>query len=238
MAHESDTGLRTAAFGWALVIAAPLSVASWLLVPTSMVEGTEFVDELAATSTGRATASLLTGTFFFPAAIIGVLGLTHLLGRRPGRAATLGGGLAITGLALNVIAFGAAGTLAEAVWSDIDGAATAELVETTMTGPVGMLALFGVLLAAVGTTVLGVCLYRAHAVPGPYAVLLAVYGPLQAAGFGSEIIAVIVASYVVMALALIPIGVGFLNGSFEHRAAQQPVHEAAHDLQKVPARAV
>jgi hypothetical protein len=235
MGHESETRLRMTAFGVTLIVAAPLSAVSWLLVPTSMVKGAEFVEELASTPTGRATASLVTGTLFFPAAIIAMLGLMHLLGDRPSRVATIGSGLAITGLAINVIAFGAAGTLAEAVWSGMDSAAAAELVETTMNGAVGLLALVGVLLAAVGTTVIGICLYRARAVSRLSGVLLVVYGPLQTLGFASEIVAVITASYVVMALAFIPIGVAFMTGSTGH---EERTHEHTNQGDRLHARAL
>lgn len=213
MSVQRDVRLRRAAVGTALVLAAPLSVVSWVLVPVSMVDGTEFVSGIASTSRGTMVASLVTGALFFPLAVIGVMGLMHLLKERPRMVGTLGGGLAIVGLTLNTAAFGAAGTLAEAALSDIAPAQTAALVETTMAGATGVLILFGPLIAAIGTTMLGITLYRARTVPRLPAVMLAIYGPMQVLGFATEFIPIITASYAVMALALIPVGFLFFKAS-------------------------
>ena len=213
MSVQRDVKLRRAAVGTALVLAAPLSLVSWVLVPVSMVDGAEFVSGIASTSRGTMVASLVTGVLFFPLAVIGVMGLMHLLKERPRMVGTLGGGLAIMGLTLNTAAFGAAGTLAEAALSDIAPAQTAALVETTMTGATGILILFGPFIAAIGTTMLGVTLYRARTVPRVPAVMLAIYGPLQVFGFATEVIPIITASYAVMALALIPVGFLFFRGT-------------------------
>jgi hypothetical protein len=199
--------------GVALIVAAPLSVASWMLVPESMVEGEEFVSNIASVASGRAWASMVTGALFFPLAILAVAGLFHLMRGRQNLMGVVGAGLAVVGLSLNVVAIGAAGTLAEAVYAGNDRAETARLVDITMSGMTGAIALSGVLLGTIGTTLLGIGLYRIRAVPRLWAALLAVYGPLQAIGFASEFIPLITLSYAVMALAMIPIGVILLGAT-------------------------
>lgn len=206
MGNERDVRFRKAVVGVALLAAPLLSVISWVLVPTSMVRGTEFVSDVAEIDTGVAALSQVTGTLFFPLAVLGILGLLHLLKGRESLVGTIGGGLAIVGLTLNTVALGAVGTLAQAVYSDVDRVAAAGLVEDTMNGLTGMLALAGVLLAAIGTTMLGVALYRAHTVARGVAACLAVYGPIQAVAFGMESIALITVSYGVMAMAFMPVG--------------------------------
>jgi hypothetical protein len=198
--------------GVALIMAAPLSVASWALVPHSMVQGDAFVAEIALMSSERMWASMVTGALFFPFAILAVLGLSHLMKGRT-LVGLLGAGLAVVGLSLNLAAVGAAGTLAEAVYAGNDRSETARLVELTMGGTTGAIAGIGVLLGTVGTTMLGVGLYKVRAVPRLLAVLLAIYGPLQAIGFGSEFILFITLSYGVMALAMIPIGLLIIRGT-------------------------
>lgn len=206
MGSERDARLRKDVVGASLILAPVFSVVSWVLVPTSMVQGEAFVSDIAATDTGRAAISQVAGTLFFPLAIIAILGLTHLLKGCEGLVGTTGAGLAIVGLTLNTVAMGAVGTLAEAVYSGVDPQVAAALVEDTTGGLTGLLALSGVVLAAVGTTMLGIALYRARTVPRASAVLLMVYGPLQAVAFGIEDIALITVSYAVMASAFAPIG--------------------------------
>jgi hypothetical protein len=212
---EREMTIRKIAMGVALLAAAPLSVLSWVLIPASMVEGSEFVAEMERISSGRTLAAMLSGVAFFPLAVLGVLGLMHLLKSRATLLGTIGGGLAIVGLTLNTAAFGAAGTLIEAIHSGVDPAVTAPLVEDTMGGVTGMVALVGVLLAAAGTTLLGIALYRARRLPRLPAVLLAIYGPLQVVGFGGEIIVLITLSYATMALAFMPAGLVILRQSVE-----------------------
>jgi hypothetical protein len=227
MSGRSDTSVRKVAVGGALVVAAPLSLLSWLLVPASMVDGDEFVAEIVSIGTGTLIASLVTGALFFPFAVIGVMGLMHLLQGRPSLIGTIGGGLAVFGLTLNATALGAAGTLAEAARSDLAASESAGLVETTMGGATGVLILAGPLVAAVGTSLLGYALYAARTVPRASAVLLAIYGPLQVVGFASEAIPVITASYAVMALALIPVGI-MLAGETTEDWEAPPTFEGFH----------
>lgn len=215
MHEDRDARFRKVVSGMALLLAAPLSMVSWVLVPTSMVEGSTFVTEIASTDSGRSWVSMVTGVMFFPVAIVAVLGLLHLLTGRERLVGTLGGGLAIVGLSLNVVAFGAAGTLTQAVYSGVDPTVTANLVEDTMTGPTGVVALMGVLLGILGTTLLGIALYRGRVVPRVWALMLVAYGPLQLAGFGGEVIAVITLSYAVMAAGMIPIGIHLLRESLD-----------------------
>lgn len=215
MENERDARFRKVAVGGSLVVAPLLSMASWVLVPTSMVQGSLFVSDIAATGTGRAAVSQVAGTLFFPLAIVGILGLMHLLRGREGLVGTVGGGLAIIGLTLNTVALGAVGTLAEAVYSGVDPEVTAGLVEDTMGGLTGVLALSGIFLSAVGTTMLGAALYRARTAPRIAAAALMLYGPLQVVAFGVENIALITVSYVVMALAFVPIGWSIAGGTLE-----------------------
>jgi hypothetical protein len=224
MIDTSCSKVQRLTVGAALLVAAPLSVASWVLVPESMVEGEEFVSNIASVPTGRAWASMVTGALFFPLAILAVMGLFHLMKGRKNLAGLIGVGLAVVGLSLNVVAIGAAGTLAEAVYAGNDEAETARLVDITMGGATGAIALSGVLLGTVGTTLLGIGLYRIRAVPRLWAVLLAVYGPLQAIGFGSEFVPFITLSYAVMGLAMIPIGLLILRGT-EHEWNDPPSYE-------------
>jgi hypothetical protein len=219
-AVDSDLGNRTRIAdmqrllsGVALILAAPFSVASWILVPHSMVQGDTFVAEIALMSSGRMWASMITGALFFPLAIMAVAGLFHLLKLRHSFVGAVGATLAVFGFSLNVAAIGAAGTLAEAVYAGNDGAETARLVEMTMGGTTGAIAGVGVLFGTLGTILLGVGLYRVRAVPRLWAALLAIYGPLQAIGFGSESVAFITLSYAVMALAMIPIGYQLLRAN-------------------------
>jgi hypothetical protein len=218
LAATGETGqasfghVKRLAAGIALVMAAPLSVASWVLVPHSMVQGDEFVSEIALMSSERMWASMVTGALFFPFAIIAVLGLLHLMAGRT-LVGLVGAGLAVVGLSLNLAAIGAAGTLAEAVYAGHDRTETASLVELTMGGTTGAIAGLGVLLGTVGTTLLGIGLYKVRAMPRLLALLLAIYGPLQAVGFGTEFVPLITLSYAVMALAMIPIGLLIMLGS-------------------------
>jgi hypothetical protein len=213
MAGTSRTKVQRLTAGVALVGAAPLSVASWMLLPESMVEGENFVANIASASTGRAWASMVTGALFFPMAILAVMGLSHLMKGRENLVGVVGAGLAVVGLSLNVVAIGAAGTLAEAVYAGNNQAETARLVDITMSGATGTIALCGVLLGTVGTLLLGIGLYRSRAVPRLWAVLLAIYGPIQLVGFGAELIPFITLSYAVMALAMIPIGLQVIGGT-------------------------
>lgn len=215
MGSQPELKIRKIAAGVALLAAAPLSVLSWVLIPASMVEGSEFVAEMERISSGRTLAAMLSGVAFFPLAVLGVLGLMHLLTSRATALGTIGGGLAIVGLTLNTAAFGAAGTLIEAIHGGVDPAVTAPLVEDTMGGVTGLVALVGVLLAAAGTTLLGIVLYRSRRLPRLPAALLAVYGPLQVVGFAGEIIVVITLSYATMALAFMPAGLVMLRQSVE-----------------------
>lgn len=213
MSVRRDADLRRTAVGVALVLAAPLSVVSWVLVPVSMVEGMEFVDGILSRSRGVMVTSLVTGVVFFPLAVIGIMGLMHLLKGKPSVVGTLGGGMAIAGLTLNTVALGAAGTLAEVALSDVAPSQSAALVEATMRGPTGILMLFGPLIAAIGTTMLASRLFVARTIPRLCAVSLAIYGPLQAVGFATEIIAIITASYAVMMLAFTPVGLLLITGT-------------------------
>jgi hypothetical protein len=213
MGNKLCARVQRVAVGGALIVAAPLSVASWILVPESMVEGEEFVSNIASMSSGRVWASMVTGALFFPLAIVAVVGLFHLMNGRKNLVGVVGAGLAVVGLSLNVVAIGAAGTLAEAVYAGNDQTETASLVDVTMSGMTGTIALGGVLLGTVGTMLLGIGLYRSRAVPRLWAVLLATYGPLQAIGFGAEFIPFITLSYAVMALAMVPIGLLLIRGT-------------------------
>lgn len=244
METDRDALVRKAVAGLALLLAAPLSVVSWVLVPTSMVEGTTFVSELASTDTGQAWVSMVTGVLFFPVVILGVLGLLHLQTGRERLLGTVGAGVAIVGLTLNVVALGAAGTLAEAVYTDVDPTVVAGLVEDTMSGVTGGLGLIGVALGTIGMTLLGISLYRARALPRLWALMLVLYGPVQFVGFGAEVVALITLSYVVMALATIPVGIHFLReplDEWRHPATfQDPIRFSGGepDPLSVPARVV
>jgi hypothetical protein len=208
-----DAHLQRMTSGIALILAAPFSVASWMLVPHSMVQGDAFVAEIALMASWRMWASMVTGALFFPLAIVAVAGLFHMLRLNRSLIGSLGALLAVFGLSLNVAAIGAAGTLAEAVYAGNDRSQTARLVELTMGGTTGVIAGAGVLLGTVGTVLLGIGLYRVRVVPQLWAVLLAIYGPLQGIGFASESIVIITLSYAVMALAMIPIGYLLIRGS-------------------------
>lgn len=206
-----DVRLRKAAFGVALVTAAPLYLTAWLLVSNMMTDAEEFVAELTPMSAGRVSASIVTGALFYPFAVIAVLGLMHLLRERTSLIRTIGGGLTLAGLALGAAAAGAFGALAEAARAGIDPVASAQVVDATLGGVTMILMIAGTLLPAIGTTLLGFALYAARSVPRASAVLLAAYGPLQLVGFGANMRVVIILSFVALALALIPAGVQTLR---------------------------
>jgi hypothetical protein len=235
MAGTQCSKMQRLAAGVALILAAPLSVASWVLVPESMVEGEEFVSNIASMSSGRVWASMVTGALFFPFAILAVVGLFQLMRGRENLMGVIGTGLALVGLSLNVVAIGAAGTLAEAVYAGHDQAETARLVDVTMSGATGVIALSGVLLGTAGTTVLGFGLYRSRVVPRLCAVLLAVYGPLQAIGFVAELVPVITLSYAVMALAMVPVGLMLVRGA-GHGWGDPPRYESSWKAPKTAVR--
>ncbi len=203
--------LRKAAIGAALVLAAPVYLAAWLLVSNMMTDAADFVAELAPMSAGRVTGSIVAGALFYPLAVIAVLGLMHLLRERTSLVRTVGGGLTIAGLALGAVAAGAFGALAEAARAGIDPVASARAVDATLSGSTFVLMLAGTLVPAIGTTMLGFALYAARTVPRASAVLLAGYGPLQIAGFATDQRIVIILSFVALSLALIPIGIQTLR---------------------------
>lgn len=201
-----EFSLRKFVVGAALMATAPLGFASWVFAPTSMNEGAEFVRQMADVNETSAAIAFWSGAIFFPVAVIAVMGLMHLLRRQDSKAGTIGGGLAITGLVLNVTAFGAALVLMEVVYADFTTAQKTAIVDLTIGSPGWFVPLAGVLLGAVGLLVLGAVLYRAETIPRASAIALMAYGPLQLVGFGGEIIPFIVLSYVAMAVAFVPIG--------------------------------
>ncbi len=206
-----EVRLRKAAIGAALVLAAPVYLAAWLLVSNMMTDAEEFVAELAPMSAGRVTGSIVTGALFYPLAVIAVLGLMHLLRERTSLVRTVGGGLTIAGLALGAVAAGAFGVLAEAARAGIDAAASVRVVDATLNGVTMTLMLAGTLVPAIGTTMLGFALYAARTVPRASALLLVIYGPLQLVGFAANLRMVIILSFAALALALIPVGIQTLR---------------------------
>lgn len=206
-----ESKVRRWAVGTAMVLAGPVMLASYVLWPSMLVDGAQFVEETIAYGRARTTWSLILGALYFAVAVVAVMGLVHLLRDRRTVASSVGGGAAIVGLVLNGAAIGIAVAFLEIALADMSMAQKVALLDATMASGSIVVLYAGPLLLSVGTVVLGTALYRARTVPKTSAVLFGVYGPMLLVGYGAAIISVVIAGFAALAVALIPIGIAVLT---------------------------
>jgi hypothetical protein len=226
----SQQRMRKVVTGTAMVVAAPLILLSYLVGGDAvMTDTTAFVGKTIEYGRNRAIGSIILGAVYFPAAVIAVMGLVHLLRERKTNLGLVGGGLAIVGLVLMTTSIGMASVFLEVSLSEVATAEKVAILDATMESGSVVVLFAGSLLLAVGTAILGRALWTAGTVPKLSAVLFGLYGPVVVAGYATSTLALIIGGFVALGVALVPLGVVMLTESedqWEHPPAFTGFHIA------------
>lgn len=201
-----ENHLRKLVAGFCMVTSPIVALASWIAWPTLTSDGETFVDNVMSTGWARVMTSMTLNTVSIALAVVAVMGLVHLLHGHYGTLGLAGGGAGIAGLVLLAVFSGGGIAGAEVALSDIARADKIALYET-VSGSLGwVVGYVGSGAMAIGFLLLGIALFRAHVVPEPSAMLLGAFGIVQVAGYALWSMPVVVASFVMLAVAAIPVG--------------------------------
>jgi hypothetical protein len=205
--------------GGAMVLSPILAAIAWLMWPTLTKDATTFIAETVDIGRTRVVwANVLTGVSI-ALAVVAIMGLVHLLHDRRGALGSAGGGLAIMGLVLVAASCGLGLAMGEIAFSDLVSFQKETLFDALITGPGYVLVAVGSIAMTLGLIGLATALATARVVPQPSAYLLAVFGIVQIVGFALYSGPVVIASFVVLAAALIPVGLEVLmetDEAWEH----------------------
>lgn len=189
----------------ACMIGSPLfGVAAWAVAPAMDSDEGAALREIAG-ATGRATASAIFGTISVALGVFAVLGVVHLLRDRESRLGQIGGAVAVLGLVGVMMNTGIQAAAIEIAKRGSDGASAA-LYDDILTGTLGFVGIASGVLLSAGLLMLCVALFQAEAAPQPSTVLIGLFAIGQVAGFLLFSNPIVLASFLALAIGLVPLG--------------------------------
>lgn len=207
-----DRLLRTGA-GISLVLSPVLAVVAWAVHPGLDSDARAALSGYVGAATAADWAMVL-NTLSVVLAVFAVIGIVHLLREKEAALGYVGGAATIAALVLVATSGGleaAANGLARAGVSDD----TVAIYEDVQAGPAGWTLIVGGVLMGVGLLMLALNLYQTRVVPEPSALLIALFAVGQFVGFATSSTPLVLASFAVLAVALVPVGYLLLTESEE-----------------------
>lgn len=211
---------RRKLFAGIAMILAPLLVGiAYMVGPAMRRDTAERLTEMAA-APGRFDFAMIVGLSGLVLFVFTAFALVHLLREERPLLGDVGGVLAVTGLVLIGVIQGSYVVGAEAAQLDVAGAAV--VAERVMDNPVMIVAFVGSIATAIGLLMLAYGLLQSRTAPTWSAGLLGIGSIVQWLGIAFASTPITVAGFVILFLALAPLGMGLITEPDE--AWEHPPH--------------
>lgn len=203
------------------MIGSPIAaIVGWLAWPTLTRDATAFFTDTADLSRLRVFGATALWTIAVALAVVAIVGLIHMLRDRKIVGGPGGGALAILGMTAFAAALGTKVALGELAFSSTPDTYKVALFDRLRDSTVMLVPLAGLFVMAFGMLLLAYALFRARVVPVPSAALLGACGVVLAVGYALFAPVVVLAAFVILGVALIPVGIELLvepNEAWDHQ---------------------
>jgi hypothetical protein len=215
----NDLHFRKLAAGLALVATPLLATASWILWPVASDTASAIVADVLDYSRARVLTAIVLGVAAIAIGIVAVIALVHMLHERKRVVGLIGGGVGIIGLSLFAVQAGMGIASFEISRGAFPTGNKEFLVQMLLDSDLAVLGYVGGAMMALGFVLVAVNLFAARTVPVPSSVLFAAFAVTQLVGYVVSERWTLLASYICLCAALIPVGVEVLvesDESWEH----------------------
>ena len=202
---EREHHLRKQIGGLAMLAAPVFGLVGIAVAPALDSNEREWLDNIAE-ATNRAWFGQIMLVLSLGFAVFAVLALVHMLRERESTYGDVGGALAVFGIVLAAIYSGAVGMTIEVNNSLVGTGYAAEIVKDAADNPIAITGLVGLVAFGVGLLVLAVGLYRAQVVPVMTSLGIGLFAVGLVIGYQVLSTPLVIASFVVLTVALLPVG--------------------------------